>query len=89
MPKTNEYEGRIPAFYRRKTIEILMFAHVTALHERNGVTLEEAIDDFLELYGIPEREYPVESALTTYNRIRNNFIFVNIKEKLDSSINKS
>ena len=82
MPKTNAYEGKIPAFYRRKTIDMLMFAHVTALHERYDVKLEDAIDDFLDLYGVDEDDYPIESARTTYNRIRNNFIWTKIKDKV-------
>ncbi len=85
MPRTNEYEGKIPMFYRRRTLELMMFTHVTLLHERYEFTLEAALDDFLEMYGIDEKEYPVESALTIYNRIRNNFVWCNLKEKLDSS----
>ena len=82
MPKINAYEGKIPAFYRRKTIELLMFAHVTALHEKYDVPLMDAIFDFIKMYGINEDEFPIESALTTYHRIRNNFIWCNIKKNL-------
>ena len=81
MPKINEYENKIPAFYRRRIIEILLFGHVTALHERHGMKLEDAILDFLELYGIDEEEYQLKSALIIYHRVRNNFIWANIKEK--------
>jgi len=84
MPKANKYEGRIPSFYRRQIMDILLFAHVTAMHERNNMTLEDAIMDFLDLYDVSELEYPIESALTKYNRVRNNFIWTNIKDKLDS-----
>jgi len=89
MPKVNEYEGKIPAFYRKRTLDILLFAHVTALHERHCMPLEEAIIDFMGLYKIDEDEYPVKSALIIYHRVRNNFIWANIKEKLDSTSNKS
>lgn len=53
-----------------------MFGHVTALHECYNITLEQAIRNFLELYGIDEDEFPVESALVMYNRMLNNYIYV-------------
>ena len=83
MPGVNKYENKIPYFYRRKTLEILLFGHVTALHEQ-GMTLEEAIKDFQKLYNIDEEEYPVESAKVIYNRVRNNFIWSNLKEGIDN-----
>ena len=46
MPGINKYEGKIPTFYRRRAMELIMFAHVTAMYERKGMTLDEAIKDF-------------------------------------------
>lgn len=82
MPLVNKYEKKIPEFYRRRTLEILLFAHVTALVEQCDMALEPAIRNFLDLYGIDEDDYPVKSALVLYNRIRNNFIWANIKKNL-------
>lgn len=82
MPAINKFEKKIPEFYRRRTLEILLFAHVTALAEQCDMALEPAINNFLELYGIDEDEYPVKSALVTYHRIRNNFIWAEIKKNL-------
>ena len=82
MARINEFESKIPAFYRKRTIDILLFAHVTALHERHDTPLEAAVKDFLCLYGISDEEYPLDSALRIYHRVRNNFIFSNIKKNL-------
>lgn len=81
MPKVKKYEGRIPAFYRRSALDLMLFTHVTALCERTDMNLDDAIIDFFDLYGISDSEFPIESALTTYNRIRNNFIWTKIKDK--------
>ena len=82
MPKINKYENKIPAFYRRKTLELLLFAHVTALVEQCDMALEPAVRNFLDLYGIDEDDYPIGSALKIYHRTRNNFIWSNIKKNL-------
>jgi len=79
MPKNKEYLNKIPAFYRRSTLDILMFAHITAMRERSGMTIEAAVDDFFELYGISDDDYPTETALVTYNRIYHNFVYTKIK----------
>jgi len=79
MPKNKEYINKIPAFYRRDTLDILLFAHVTAMRERRGMTIRAAIYDFFELYGFNEDDYPIESALVTYNRIYHNFVYTKIK----------
>ena len=81
MPKINKFEGKIPAFYRCRAIEIMLFTHVTALYEKYDFELRDAIRDFLKFYAIDEEDYPVESALIIYHRVRNNFIWANIKEK--------
>lgn len=79
MPKTKDYLHRIPAFYRRSTIDIMLFAHVTALLKQDFL-LKDAIGNFFDTYGIDEEEYPVESARTIYNRVRNNFLWKKITD---------
>ena len=80
MPRSKEYENRIPAFYRRQTIDIMLFVHVTAMHERNEMDLKDAIKDFFELYGIDEDEFPMGNALKVYHRIRVNFAYTKINK---------
>ena len=79
MPKPKKYIDKIPAFYRRDTLDILLFAHVTAMRARRKMTIRAAIDDFFDLYGFGEDDYPMESALVTYNRIYHNFVYTKIK----------
>ena len=79
MPKPKKYLGKIPAYYRRDTLDIMLFVHITAMKERGGMTIHAAIDDFFELYGFDEDDYPIESALVTYNRIYHNFVYIKIK----------
>jgi hypothetical protein len=85
MPRNKEYENRIPAFYRRQIIDIMLFVHVTTMHERNKMELKEAIKDFFLLYGIDEEEYPLATALKVYHRVRVNFLWTSIKDSLDNS----
>ena len=88
MPRIKKYENRIPSFYRKSILDLLMFAHVTALREYTSVkgkykvTIEQAIDNFCETYGIPPDEYPIESAQSIYTRIQQNFIWSELKRKI-------
>ena len=88
MPRSKEYENRIPAFYRRQTIDIMLFVHVTAIRERSGldergkryvISIEEAIRDFFKLYCISEDEFPIENAMTVFHRVKANFIYTKIE----------
>lgn len=83
MPKSKEYENRIPTFYRKKTIDLMLFVHVTAMHHRNNMELKEAIEDFYDLYGIDELEFPIGNALKVYSRVRQNFLWKEIQQKLN------
>lgn len=94
MPKVKPYEQRIPAFYRRSALDLMMFAHVNALifvasKNKTEISIEDGIFDFLNFYGIDTNEYPIDSALTTYNRIRVNFIWTELKKTLDNKNNKT
>ncbi len=85
MPRNKEYENRIPTFYRRQTIDIMLFVHVTAMIERNGMEIKDAVNDFFSLYGIDEDEYPIGTALKVYHRVRVNFLWTSLKDSLDNS----
>lgn len=80
--KKESYKYSIPAFYRRSTLDVMLFTHVTAMRFRMDLSLEEAIEDFIKMYDISHDDYPIDSALVTYNRVMNNFIYVNkVEEK--------
>ena len=82
MPKIKIYEQKIPAFYRKSAIDLLMFAHVTAIMNQTDMTIRDAIYDFMDLYGINMDDFPIDSALVSYNKIRINFLWKESQEKI-------
>jgi len=82
MSKIKPFEKRIPAFYRKSTIDLLMFDWINAAKFYNQVTIEKAFDDFLEFYGIDQEDYPLDSAKVCYNTIKTNFLWKEAKEKI-------
>jgi hypothetical protein len=66
----------------------MMFSHITAIREfttrdnKYTMTIEDAIGDFCELYGIEPDELPIESAMATYTRIQNMFLWSEMKRKI-------
>ena len=58
MPRNKPYAGKIPAFYRKQTIDILLFAHVTALQQYQ-MPIVDAIQNFRDTYGLTEDEISI------------------------------
>lgn len=81
MPKLRGFERNMPAFYRNKAIDFMMFAHVNAIMNNTNMTIENAIYDFMDLYGLTMEEYPIDSAKVTYNKIKNNFLWASMRDK--------
>ena len=75
MPKTSEIEKLIPKIYRQNALNLSLFAYIrgvrTALHT---VTVVQAIDMFMEDYGLDDDNFNRGSALTTYNRMQKDLI---------------
>lgn len=61
---------RIPDFYRKSTIHKLMYAHVNVLLRQKGMTVSNAVEDFMETYKISFMDYDLDSAITTYHRMK-------------------
>ena len=80
MPRSKPYAGKIPAFYRKQTIDILMFAHVTALKQYQ-MPIADAILNFRDIYGLTEDDYPMESARVIYSQMHNAFLWRCIKDE--------
>jgi hypothetical protein len=66
----------IGAFYE-KTIQRMMFVHILA-QVRCGSSINAAIDDFFEIYGISEDDYARATALMMYH---NYIVKMNLKPK--------
>lgn len=79
MPRDKPYAKKIPVFYRKQTIDILLFAHVTALQQYQ-MPIVDAIQNFRETYGLTEDDYPMESARVTFTNMRNAFLWRCIKD---------
>lgn len=71
MPSLNEIQKQIPALYRQNALNLSLFAYIrgvrAALHT---VTVVQAIDMFMNDYGLEEDDFNRKSALTTYNRMQ-------------------
>lgn len=82
MPKEKPYEGRIDNFYKKKTIDIMMFSWVNCLG-RNlpAVSQTKAIENFLAYMGLSEDDYPLDSAKVIYSQIKQDFLWSGIKFK--------
>jgi len=59
----------------------MMFAHVNAIMSNTNMTIKNAIYDFMELYGIDLEDFPIDSALVSYNHLKNAFLWKETREK--------
>ena len=73
------YKNKIPAFYRKQTIDIMLFAHVTAMC-KYGFSIKDAVEDFRKTYNLNEDNYPLDSALVSFSNMRNCFIWNELKD---------
>lgn len=76
MAKEKPYEKKINAFYKKNSIDLMMFSWVTAVTKiLPAVTRSQAIDMFMAWIELSEDDYPMNSAKITYSRIKQNFIW--------------
>ena len=74
MSKEKPFENKIPAFYKKNAIDIAMFGWVLGM--RRGlpaVKTNKSIELFLHEFKLSEDDYPLRSALVTYERIQKEF----------------
>lgn len=77
MPKTSKIEELIPKIYRQNALNLSLFAYVrgvrSALHT---VTVVQAIDMFMDDFGLDDDNFNRGSGLTTYNRMQKELIIL-------------
>ena len=76
MSKEKPFENRIPAFYKKNAIDLMLFAYVMGM--RRGlpaVKIGKSIELFLNDFGLTEDDYPIESAIRTHTRITEDFLW--------------
>ena len=79
MSKIKPCLKKIPAFYRKQAVDIMLFAHVTAL-QKYQMSVVDAIIDFRNTYDLDEDDYPLDSARVSYTNMKNAFLWRGIKE---------
>lgn len=76
MSKEKKIEGKIGNFYKKKTIDLCMFAYVQGFTDAlPAVKIKDAICFWMKEYSISEDDYPLETAMRTYSRIKKDFIW--------------
>jgi hypothetical protein len=72
MPKEKEYEKLIPKIYRRKYEDIALLFFVDGQRSiMPAISVEKALYNFFKY--ISEEDYNIESALTTYQRLKKEY----------------
>ena len=75
MPKRTQIENLIPALYKRSVLNIALFAYIRGVRSTlPTLTLAQAVDMFMEDWGLDEDEFNRNSALTTYDRMQKELI---------------
>lgn len=65
---------RVPALYRRTSLDLLMFGYVSGVRAMDeSKSTAQAICMFRAEWGMFESDYPLKSACSSYNRMLNEF----------------
>ena len=76
MPKEKPIEQTFSSFYKKSAIDLCMFAYVQGVTDfLPGVNVRDAIRFFMKRYNLTEESYPIESAVVTYSKIKDDFIW--------------
>jgi hypothetical protein len=63
---------QIEKFIKRRTFDVLLFGWISSLrHNLPGVTLDQAVSQFLAHFGLTEEEHSLDTAKRTYLRMVN------------------
>jgi len=82
MPNLKKIERMIPSFYRQKTLDVMLFAHVYTLcfSGKFKMKIIEAVELFEEIYDIDPDTYPTKTALKNYARMKDKYLWRYIVE---------
>jgi len=68
----------IQKLYRKNGIDLMLFAFVFGVREYlTGASIADVVDQFLIKFDLDEKDYPLESAITTYSRMLKDFNEIN------------
>jgi hypothetical protein len=72
----------IQSLFKKNALDLILFGFVQGAKKYiPSASIIDLVDGFSEEYNLNEDEYPSESAMTTYNRMLNDFI--NLKRNHD------
>lgn len=80
MSKEKPFENKIPAFYKKNAVDLMMFGFVRGVKhtlpsmDRDSAT-NRCVESFLKEFGLTEDDYPIESAMRTHTRITEDFLW--------------
>jgi hypothetical protein len=79
VSKEKPFENKIPAFYKKNAIDLILFGYVIGM--RRGlpaVKISKSIELFLDDFGLQE-DYPMDSAIRTHTRVTEDFLWLDKK----------
>tara|TARA_R110000787_G_scaffold97665_4_gene201312 strand:+ start:11330 stop:11563 length:234 start_codon:yes stop_codon:yes gene_type:complete len=75
MPSRSGVENSVPKIYQRTALSLMLFGYVTGVRATlHTVTLDQAVNMFIESYGLDEDDYNTESAKNNFNRMQKEFL---------------
>jgi len=74
MPRSHDIEKIIPALYRNNALNLIMFGYVQARSERSGVTVRDAIEEFMRDFELTHEDINTDSAAVLISRMRSQLI---------------
>jgi len=81
MPKIQQIESTIHKIYRRNALNLSLFAYVlgvrSALHT---ITIPQAVDMFMQEFGLDDDTFNRASAITTFNRMQKELLITKKSE---------
>jgi hypothetical protein len=70
MSKEKPFENRIPAFYKKNAVDLMLFAYVCGMRRAlPAVKTNKCVELYLNEFELSEDDYPLRSAIVTYERL--------------------
>lgn len=71
MAQETKFEKEMPAIYKRKMHHHIMLGWVRGQRRLvSGLSIEKAIEGFMDEYKLTEEDFPLRTAMVIYNRMQ-------------------
>lgn len=72
MARTSKTVNLVPPLFRYNALNLLMFGYVQGVRKTiHTMTIDAALESFIDAYGLDPDDYNTESAKATYNDMKN------------------